>query len=520
MNLRRILPIAVGAAVVVAVGAYVMLGEQQAGTEAAPRARVPGSGRAGAGRVARRPPTCRSISTPSAPSRRSTPSRCARRSTGRSSRSRSAKGRTSRSGDVLAEIDPRTYQAQLDQAVAKKAQDEATLANARIDLERYTKLVASNSGSKQQADTQKALVAQLEAQVQADQAAIDNARTMLSYTKITAPIDGRTGIRLVDEGNLVQAGDADRHRRDHAGPADRGAVHPAAAAVAAGQQGVREGPARRSRRSAPTASRRSTAARCRWSTTRWIRPPARSAEGRVPQRGPAALAGPVRQCAAAGRDAEAGRRGADRRGAARARTAPSSMSSTPTSTVAVRAVTVGQQDDTQAVIADGVKAGRARGHHRLRAPLERHAGRACSRAKRHAGAAGRRDAAGDAAGDAAREATAQARAARAATASDGKPTRPKRAKPRRDARRAEHQAMNVSAPFIRRPIATSLLGVAVLLGGLLGYLWLPVSALPQVDFPTIQVTTQLPGAIARHHGGAGHGAAGAPVRPDPVARRR
>ena len=78
-------------------------------------------------------------------------------------------------GYVLAEIDPRTYQAQYDQAVAKKAQDEATLANARIDLERYTRLAASNSGSKQQADTQKALVAQLEAQVQGDQAAIDNA---------------------------------------------------------------------------------------------------------------------------------------------------------------------------------------------------------------------------------------------------------------------------------------------------------------------------------------------------------
>ena len=110
-------------------------------------------------------------------------------------------------GFLLAEIDPRTYQAQYDQAVAKKAQDEATLANARLDVDRYTRLAASNSGSKQQADTQKALVAQLEAQVQGDQAAIDNTKTMLSYTKILAPIDGRTGIRLLDEGNLVQAND-------------------------------------------------------------------------------------------------------------------------------------------------------------------------------------------------------------------------------------------------------------------------------------------------------------------------
>jgi len=93
-------------------------------------------------------------------------------------------------------------------AIAKKAQDEATLANARLDFDRYSRLAASNSGSKQQADTQKALVAQLEAQVQGDTAAIDNARTMLSYTRIIAPIDGRIGLRLVDEGNYVQAGDA------------------------------------------------------------------------------------------------------------------------------------------------------------------------------------------------------------------------------------------------------------------------------------------------------------------------
>jgi membrane fusion protein, multidrug efflux system len=117
-------------------------------------------------------------------------------------------GQDVRRGDVLAEIDARTYQAQYDQAIAKKAQDEATLANARIDLERYNRLVAANSGSKQQADTQKALVAQLEAQVNSDQAAIDNTRAILSHTRIVAPIDGRSGIRLTDEGNLVRASDA------------------------------------------------------------------------------------------------------------------------------------------------------------------------------------------------------------------------------------------------------------------------------------------------------------------------
>jgi membrane fusion protein, multidrug efflux system len=110
-------------------------------------------------------------------------------------------------GDVLAKIDPVIYQAQLDQAVAKKAQDEAQLANSKIDLERYEKLAATAAINKQQADTQRAMVAQNTALVQADQAAIDNARAMLAYTTIVAPLDGRTGIRMVDEGNYVRSAD-------------------------------------------------------------------------------------------------------------------------------------------------------------------------------------------------------------------------------------------------------------------------------------------------------------------------
>ncbi len=108
---------------------------------------------------------------------------------------------------VLAKIDPTIYQAQYDQAVAKKAQDEATLANARLDLERYTRLSTTNAINKQQLDTQKAVVAQLEAQVKSDQAAIENAKAILSYTDVVAPLTGRTGIRLIDEGNLVKASD-------------------------------------------------------------------------------------------------------------------------------------------------------------------------------------------------------------------------------------------------------------------------------------------------------------------------
>jgi multidrug efflux system membrane fusion protein len=117
-------------------------------------------------------------------------------------------GQEVRKGEVLARIDPATYQAQYDQAMAKKAQDEAQLSNARADLERYAKLAQTDYGSRQQADTQRATVAQLEAQVRADQGAIDNAKAYLDYTTIRAPIDGRLGIRQVDQGNIVRASDA------------------------------------------------------------------------------------------------------------------------------------------------------------------------------------------------------------------------------------------------------------------------------------------------------------------------
>src|SRR6266568_3486821 len=110
-------------------------------------------------------------------------------------------------GVVLARVDPTTYQAQRDQALAKKALDEAQLANARLDLERYTNLLKSNAVNRQQVDTTRALVAQLEAQVRLDQGAIDNARAYVNYCTIVAPISARVGIRLVDQGNLVHASD-------------------------------------------------------------------------------------------------------------------------------------------------------------------------------------------------------------------------------------------------------------------------------------------------------------------------
>src|SRR5450756_1288612 len=116
-------------------------------------------------------------------------------------------GQDVKKGDVLGEIDPVLYKATYDQAVAKKAQDEAQLANQRLDLIRYQQLASSNAGSKQQADTQRAVVAQQEALVNADQAAIDNAQATLGYTKIIAPLSGRVGLRQVDQGNIIHAAD-------------------------------------------------------------------------------------------------------------------------------------------------------------------------------------------------------------------------------------------------------------------------------------------------------------------------
>jgi multidrug efflux system membrane fusion protein len=116
-------------------------------------------------------------------------------------------GQDVKRGDLLARIDPATYQAQLDQSVAKKVLDEADLANARRDLDRYVKLGA-DIVSQKSIDTQVATVAKLVAQVKLDAAAIANAKAYLEYCTILAPIDGRTGIRMVDEGNLVRGSDA------------------------------------------------------------------------------------------------------------------------------------------------------------------------------------------------------------------------------------------------------------------------------------------------------------------------
>lgn len=110
-------------------------------------------------------------------------------------------------GDVLAQIDPRPYEAQLHQAEADKARDEALLANARLDLERFSSLVVKEFATRQSVDTQKALVAQYQAAIAHDQAVIDNARLQLGYTTVVSPLVGRVGIRLIDQGNIVHATD-------------------------------------------------------------------------------------------------------------------------------------------------------------------------------------------------------------------------------------------------------------------------------------------------------------------------
>jgi multidrug efflux system membrane fusion protein len=116
-------------------------------------------------------------------------------------------GQDVKAGDLLAQIDPRPYQAQFDQVVAAKAHDEALLADARLDLLRYQKLASQDSIAMQQRDTQLALVAQDAATVKNDQAQIDFAAVQLLYTTITSPISGRTGVRMIDAGNIVQTTD-------------------------------------------------------------------------------------------------------------------------------------------------------------------------------------------------------------------------------------------------------------------------------------------------------------------------
>jgi membrane fusion protein, multidrug efflux system len=128
-------------------------------------------------------------------------------------------GQTVKKGDLLAQIDPAPYQAQLDQAIANRDRDQAHLQNAQIDLNRYTQLAKEKSIPTQLADSQKAIVDQLVAIIKADDAIIESARVNLGYTNLTSPIDGVTGIRQVDIGNII-------HPTDPNGLVDVTQIHP------------------------------------------------------------------------------------------------------------------------------------------------------------------------------------------------------------------------------------------------------------------------------------------------------
>ena len=169
-------------------------------------------------------------------------------------------GQIVKAGDLLAEIDPRPFEVQLAQAQGQMAQDQALLKNAQLDLERYRTLLAQDSIAKQQVDTQEALVRQYEGTVQADQGQIDSAKLQLTYSRITAPIGGRVGLRQVDPGNVVHASDANglvvitQIAADHrAVPDPRGQPAAGAAALEVRRSRCRSRPgiARRRRSSRP-----------------------------------------------------------------------------------------------------------------------------------------------------------------------------------------------------------------------------------------------------------------------------
>jgi multidrug efflux system membrane fusion protein len=128
-------------------------------------------------------------------------------------------GQTVHAGDLLAQIDPRPYQAQVDQATANRDRDQAQLANAQANLARYTPLAAKGYATSQLVDTQKAQIAQLESMIKSDEALIENAKINLGYTRLMAPIDGVTGIRQIDQGNII-------HPTDPAGLVDLTQVQP------------------------------------------------------------------------------------------------------------------------------------------------------------------------------------------------------------------------------------------------------------------------------------------------------
>ena len=221
-------------------------------------------------------------------------------------------------GDLLVEIDPRPYQAALDQAKAKKAQDEANLANANLDLQRYTKL--GEFATKQQTDTQRSTVQQLTAQIAADDAAIANAQTQLDYTQVKSPISGRRRPASGRHRQHRQRLDPDRHRHHRPDRADRRDLHRAGRAAALHQRGAgRSQPLKviaiTTDGKKPLAEGTLVGGQQSGRHHQRHHPP----QGGVRQQEPRVVAGPVGLDAASGQDAEGRHRGSGRRDPARHR---------------------------------------------------------------------------------------------------------------------------------------------------------------------------------------------------------
>ena len=431
-------------------------------------------------------------------------------------------GQDVKKGDVLGEIDPVIYQAQYDQAVAKKAQDEAQLANQRLDLARYQQLAATNAGSKQQADTQKAWSRSRRRWSKPIRPRSTMRAATLGYTKIIAPISGRAGLRQVDQGNII-------HASDVTGLVILTQLQPIAVQFSLPQQQiVRVNAASAKGALAVDVFGNDGTTVIDTGTLKGIDNQVDPTTGTLklkaefPNANFQLWPGQFVNVRLKVETLPEGDRGADLGGSARSRRHVQLRD---------RRGRYRHRQTGRGDAAERTRCGdrqrpfdlRPRGDDRIcqsvrrRQSFHRQGRSHAGRRSRAAQAQPRPDAKGDAK-DGRRMVKPRTASARQAQARRGRPEGTDRAGDRRASRAARRsrshdpnrrsqshrlnpdfattrtQAMSVSEPFIRRPIATSLLGIALLIGGALGYWALPVSALPQVDFPTVQVTTQLPGA--------------------------
>jgi len=356
-------------------------------------------------------------------------------------------------GDLLAQIDPRPYQALIDQYTGNLERDQAQLINAQANLTRYTTLGDKGWATPQLLETQKAQVGQLQAAIKADQALIDAAKVQLSFTRLTSPIDGVAGIRQIDVGNIISPSSTnglvvvtqiDPISLIFTLPGDGSAAN---SASAANDQGPARGPRLQPGRLRPCSIKAYSAL----STTRSCRPRARSSSRRTL---PTNRAGS---------------------GLANSSTRGCSSTQGTTASPSRHRLCSGSEwrlPSTSSILTAPSRAGRSRSHRSSKRPG----------ASLISGLKANEQVVVDGQyklqpgtrvtmlhGAAAQEAIAQS------------------------ALQAAHP-MNISAPFIRRPIATALLMVGLLVGGLVSYPLLPVAALPNVNYPTLQITAQLPGA--------------------------